>query len=389
MSLKVAHVWDEFMTKGFIDVQPLFRSSGAPVESVTIARTLWDLGVEPGDGLFFHRKLPQEILQAGTVWMRARAYLDRRYFRGGFLRFAESKMRELGTDLVHFHFGFTAAQYPELPGNRPFVVSFYGSDVSSGIKSRYWRERYREILPRAKALIVLCEAARERLVALGCAPERIHVWNLPAGVEKYPYREQPAYAGNRPVRFLMTARFVEKKGHGLLLEALSQLGDRGTDFRVTLLGYSKGISWVRDEIQRRGLGAKVEVVDTQFRGDFVSLHNEILRTQDFFVMPSVTARNGDDEGGPALSMVVAQAAGLPVVCTAFPGSEITMADGATGFLVNDPSAKPFADAISKMIAENARWREMGLAGRELAMANFGERGQIGKLVELYESAMVR
>ncbi|MGZ3650014.1 MAG: glycosyltransferase [Bdellovibrionota bacterium] len=385
MPMKVAQIWDEYVADSFVEVQPLFSRVGAPVDCFTITRTLWDNGKTPDGNVWFHRRLPQENLRAASFLFRVRAYLDRRFFRRAFLKFAEEKLR--GTDLVHFNFGFTAAQYPELPGDRPFVVTFYGSDVSSGVRDSYWRRRYQKILPRARALLVLCEEARQRLIALGCSPERVIVWNLPAGVEKYPYREQPVFQA-RPVRFITTARFVEKKGHGMLLEALSLIEKGGVDFRVTLLGYSKGITWVREEIARRGLGEKVQVIDTQYRGDFVALHNEHLRDQDFFVMPSVVAKNGDDEGGPALSMVVAQSAGLPVVCTKFPGSEITMKDGLTGFLVPETNAESLAATIRRMAGSSSRWREMGLAGRELAQQHFGEREQVGKLVEIYKSVVI-
>ena len=388
MPLKVAQIWDSYMANSFVEVHPLFAQLKSPVKSLTIVRTLWNNGDSPPDTVCYHRHLPQEDLLANSFLFKVRGYLDRRFLRSSFLGFARRKLDEFGADLVHFNFGFTAAQYPELAQGRPFVVTFYGSDVSSGVKSPYWRARYQQILPRASALLVLCEEARERLIALGCAPERVIVWNLPAGVEKYPYREPPAY-GARPVRFLTTARFVEKKGHGLLLEAMSLLEKRGVDFSATLLGYSKGITWVREEIERRKLTSRVQVIDTQFRGDFTSLHNSILKDQDFFVMPSIVAKNGDDEGGPALSMVYAQSAGLPVVSTRFPGSEITMKDGLTGYLVQEPDPESLAAAVERMVSSQSRWRMMGMEGRALAQRHFGEREQVGKLVDIYNSIVIK
>jgi colanic acid/amylovoran biosynthesis glycosyltransferase len=387
MRIRVAQVWDEYVAKSMVEVQPLFSPLGVPVDSFTIVRTLWDNGNEPDATLLYHQRRSDGELRGGSLLFRARGYLERRFLRGSFLRFARKGLDERKVDLVHFNFGFTAAQYPELPAGRPFLVTFYGSDVSSGVRDPYWRRRYQEVLPRASALLVLCEEAKARLVSLGCDPAKVHVWNLPAGVEKYPYREPPP--PEKAIRFITTARFVEKKGHGILLEALSLLEAKGVEFCVTLVGYSKGITWVREEIDRRNLGSKVRVVDTQYRGDFVSLHNAELRGQDFFVMPSVVAKNGDDEGGPALSMVVAQAAGLPVVCTRFPGAEITMAEGATGFFVPEPNAPALAATIERMARARDQWRGMGLEGRRLALRNFGEKEQVGKLAELYQSLLPR
>jgi len=83
-------------------------------------------------------------------------------------------------------------------------------------------------------------------------------------------------------------------------------------------------------------------------------------------------------------MVCAQSAGLPVVCTKFPGSEITMRDGITGYYIFEIHAQGLANSIEKMISNRAKWRSMGEEGSRLAQMNFGEREQVAKLVKFYE-----
>ncbi len=387
MRIRIAHVWDEYLVNSFVEVHPLLKKHGFDTDSITLARTVWDNG-EVSDGtVFAQRRLPLDDLLHQGFFSRVVAYLERRYFTHDFICFSRSVLRGHQSELVHFHFGFTAAQYPSLPDGRPFLVTFYGSDVSSALRSSFWTKRYKKVLPAAAGLLVLCEAAKSRLVALGCASERVYVWNLPAGVEKYPYA--PPRLASGPPRILMTARFVEKKGHGLLLDALALLAQAGEDFSVTLLGYGSGKRAVENGIASRGLAGKVKVIDTAGRGDFAVLHLSVIREHDFFVLPSIEAANGDDEGGPALTMVCAQAAGLPVVCTKFPGAEITMREGETGFYVPEATPAALAAKIRELAMARDQWTRMGLAGSKLAFANFGEKEQVRKLVEIYGEVLGR
>jgi len=291
--LKVAHVWDDFVCNSFIEVQPLLAKHHFDVSSITITRTLRDNGSGFTDNVFFHRQLSHELWHKPGFFTKIKNFLDRRIFRFSFLKFAKRILKRENVDLVHFHFGFTVAQYPELGDERPFLVAFYGSDISAALQSAYWRSRYQKILPKAALLLVLCEEVKRRLESLGCDSKKIRIWNLPAGVEKYPLRTPLEHQGR--ARLITTARFVEKKGHGLLLEAFSLLAEKRVNFSATLLGYGGGIDWVRDELSRRGLNDKVTVIDTKAKGDFAALHYSLLQEHDIFVLPSITAKSGDDE----------------------------------------------------------------------------------------------
>jgi colanic acid/amylovoran biosynthesis glycosyltransferase len=380
--IKVAHIWDEYLFSSFVEVHPLFARHAPLIDSITIARTLWDNGNTPDGTVFAQRKLPLQALMNPSLARRILAFFERRFFTASYLKFLKALQIEHSIEITHFHFGFTAAQYPEASFQRPFIVTFYGSDVSSALRSPFWVSRYRSVLPKASALLVLCEEARERLQALGCSRDKIHVWNLPAGVEKYPYQE--GTSSSIP-RLIMTARFVEKKGHGLLLDALESLKNENIQFQATFLGYGPGKAAIEESLHRRNLSAWVKVVDTACQGDFATLHYRLLKEHDLFVLPSIQAKNGDDEGGPALTMVCAQSAGLPVVCTSFPGSEITMQNGKTGFIAEEASGSCLAATLKEAFLRKASWKNMGIEGSRLAHENFGEEQQVRKLAALYET----
>jgi colanic acid/amylovoran biosynthesis glycosyltransferase len=263
-------------------------------------------------------------------------------------------------------------------------VTFYGVDASASLRNPRWRENFREMFGRMSRVIVLCDAARDRLVQIGCPPGKVRVWNLPAGIEQYPYRPRRPEPG--VTRFLIAARFVEKKGHSYLVEAFDRVVRGGLDARLTMIGYGPLRPAIENDLRRRGLSDRVRIIDTQL-APFVDLYRQQLDAHDIFVLPSTTSVNGDDEGGPALTMVCAQAAGLPAISTPFAGAERTMIDGVTGLLAAQDNAAALAERMTWLAEHRDAWSALGRAASDHVHAHFSLEGQMGELVALYREAI--
>jgi colanic acid/amylovoran biosynthesis glycosyltransferase len=233
-------------------------------------------------------------------------------------------------------------------------------------------------------MIVLSEIVRERLEATGCSPDRITVWDMPLDFRPYPYHEP------RPgptVKLLTAARFVEKKGYPTLLRAVALLKGRGLPVSLTAIGYGPLKDSIRDMARQLGLEAHVTIVDTSAHRGFSSLYSCALAAHDIFVLPSTVARNGDDEGGPALTLVMAQAAGLPVVCTRFTGSERSVIDGETGLFCRPDDPEALAERLSFLISRPHLWRSLGEAGSRFVRERFNKDRQIDALAAIYGSLL--
>jgi colanic acid/amylovoran biosynthesis glycosyltransferase len=286
--------------------------------------------------------------------------------------------------VLHAHFGMTGALALPLArwSGLPLVVTFYGVDGSAVLRDPGWQRRYRELFEVAALVLVLCDAVKARLVALGCPEYKVIVWNLPAGVEDFPYREpHPA----RGVRLLVAARFVEKKGYWVLLRALRRLVDEGRDISLRAIGYGPLRPQIEEWIGAHGLQSRISIVDTGCRPDFHQVFNEAIDLSDIFVLPSMTARDGDDEGGPALTLVCAQAAGLPVVCTPFPGAERSVEDGVTGLYCAENDVDSLVDRLRWLMDRPDEWQTLGRAGSDRVREHFSLGPQLNELVSLYES----
>jgi len=383
---KIANLWLDYIPNSYTECHPVFLRDKI-FSSINVANSLLDNGERADAHTYFRKKGSLQDVISPTFTRQIKNRLFRTWENGRFNAFVLRTLKEQSADLAFLHFGTTAAQLiPALRKiNIPSVVIFYGSDASSALRQENWRAKYREMFPLLAKVIVLCEPVRQRLVQAGCPENKIIVWNLPAGIEKYPYQ---ARSPGEVVRFVMCARFIEKKGHSLLLEAYKRLLDSGRKVELTLMGYGNAKNKIIHHAESLGIAGKVVIIDTQARGDFHRAYNEELKTKDIFVLPSLTAANGDDEGGPALTLVCAQSAGLPVICTPFPGSEITLQDSQTGVICKENDVDSLHEKMLYLMDRPNEWDRLGRAGSKLVHEAFSEKGQIGRIASLFNELIV-
>ncbi len=111
---------------------------------------------------------------------------------------------------------------------------------------------------------------------------------------------------------------------------------------------------------------------------------ELYRSSHLFLLPSVTAGDGDMEG-QGLVLQEAQAAGLPVVSTRHNGIPEGVRDGETGFLVPERDPAALAERLTYLVEHPEVWPAMGHAGRALVEAEFDIEILNDHLVDIYRS----
>lgn len=380
---RVVHFWEDYFPGQFVEPHRHMLDD-ENWDSLVIAGRGVNADTSDMPGVVYYSKRTLRAWRERTLAGRIRDRLARPFFWRGFNRYCAVELARVGPAVLHLHFGTTAVRLlPMLQHNRsPAVVTFYGVDASAALRQRHWVDGYRALFKRVSRLIVLCEGVKRRFVDLGCSAEKLVVWNLPAGIEQYPYTERRA--GER-VRFLIAARFAEKKGYRYLLEAFKALLEGGRKASLTIIGYGSMGPRLVQQIEAMGLSTSVTLIDTEARRDFPEIYRRALESHDIFILPSTTAANGDDEGGPALTMVCAQHSGLPVICTPFPGAEITVVDPETGLYCRQDDAFSLRERMEYLMDRPQLWAPMGKAGSERVASRFSVVGQMRRLTDLYES----
>ncbi|MDD4979757.1 MAG: glycosyltransferase [Candidatus Omnitrophica bacterium] len=301
-------------------------------------------------------------------------------------KFYRDKLEHLNTILLHAHFGMVGYKLSKIREELgvPLVVTFYGNDISYCLKNDRWLRRYADMFKVGDRFIVLCNEARDRLIAYKCPKEKIRLWNIGLDLENYPYQGRKLA---KPTKFLTVARFVETKGYPVLLKAFSSLLKDYKDITLTLVGFGPLKKHILRLMRDLKIQENVSLIDTAGFSNFYSFFKDILYTHDIFVLPSTISNAGEDEGGPALTMIYAQSTGLPVISTPFPGAEISVIDGKTGLLCKQDNYESLREKMSDLIDKASLREKMGLEGSMLVKQEFSFISQMHKLHGIYDELL--
>lgn len=176
------------------------------------------------------------------------------------------------------------------------------------------------------------------------------------------------------------ASLVEKKGLHHLLDACGILAGRGRGFRCVLVGEGPEGDRLRHQAKRLGLSDRVTFTGRLPHRDLV----EWLRRAAVLAHPSVVDRKGSVDGIPN-TILEAMAVETAVVATRLSGIPEVVVPGTTGLLVEPGDAEALADALSRVLDDDALARRLGSAGRRLV----AERFDIGRNVERLAALLSR
>lgn len=286
-------------------------------------------------------------------------------------------------DLVHCQFGDVALS--QWVGKHawgvPLIVNFRGHDFSS-TPLLDGNAAFERVLAETTAVVVVCEYAIDKLLAMGCPREKIVVHHSGTDISDFAYRDRvPAPDGE--VRLLTVARLEETKGITYALDAVARLiHDDQLSVRYDIVGHGRLAEQLRDQAARLRIDDRVTFHGARSRPEV----REMLHASDVFVLPSVTASDGAQEGIPG-SVREAMATGMPVVSTLHSGTPELVTDGVSGYLVPERDVDALADRLRTLVMHPEQWSEMGRQGRRQIEEKFEINGLNDRLVRLYRHVL--
>lgn len=201
-------------------------------------------------------------------------------------------------------------------------------------------------IPRAYrdcAWLAISESTRDDLVRRGIAADRIRV--------SHPGIDRPGLAADpersRPARITYVGRLEAYKRVDVMLRAAARLLDRAPELEVVVIGRGPE----RPALER--LARSLDLDDrTRFTG-FVDDHerDRLLADSRVCVLPS-------EKEGWGLTVIEANALATPVVALDAPGLRDSVRHQETGLLVPDDRPETFADALARLLDEDATTIEM-------------------------------
>jgi len=369
----VAHIMESYLglTETFIHEYLIaFRR----VRPVVIAGRLENLDRFPlPAGAALHQSPPRR----GTPSWAANA-LRRRAVGGD--PHLESILASEGARVMHAHFGPAACTLFEARRRTrlPLVTSFYGFDASKSDVVREFAERYRRLFDIGDAFLVEGPAMMRRLEALGCPRSKLRIQRIAIDPMRYRFRERED-PGTGPVNLLLCGRMVPKKGYPIALRALAEARRNDRRLRLRILGDGPERPAIERLVHDLGLEDVVTFLGQSPRETFL----EELDRAHLYVQPSMTAPDGDSEGGAPTTLLEAQACGLPILTTRHADIPGIVAEEDSAILADEGDVPGFAANLSVLASSPGRWGSMGRAGRARMEARHDVRRLATHLEVLY------
>jgi colanic acid/amylovoran biosynthesis glycosyltransferase len=287
-------------------------------------------------------------------------------------------------DVLHAHFGPVANsfRFARTVCRAPLVVTFHGYDFSQ-YPRQHGEGVYRRLFQDVDAVMGISQYATQRLMQLGCPEEKLYVLHTGVFPSRFPFRARRLEPGE-PVRILTVGRLVEKKGLEYALRAVAEVRRSHSNLRYEIIGEGPLRSELEGLIRQLDLGPIVTLRGAAgadaVRRSFAASH--------LYLLPSVTAADGDQEGIP-VSLMEAQSCGVPVVSTFHSGIPELVADGRSGLLVEERNEEQLARALLQLVQSPHAWPSMGECGRNIVEARFDTAGLNRDLLAVYEKAISR
>jgi L-malate glycosyltransferase len=357
---------------------------GAERATIDLARGLQAAGVECRALLIEEMRLGLRASALREEFARSRIGFDLvptgSAFSPRLARRIAQRVRDLRGDILHgvgykadVHGGWAAGW-----GHRfPVVATVHGWLFRPDVKERFYAWVDIRSLARMQGVVVLSRHYEKLLLARGL--DRRRVVRIPTGLDAAalpdPAAAEKSLRTAKPFTVGMLGRLSSEKNHGLFVEAMRLLRERGVEVRGLIAG--EGLERARIEQAVSAAGLR----------DAVTLEG-YMETSRFFERVHVSVLCSRIENLP-YSVLEAMAWCRPVVATRVGGLPDLVEDGRGGYLMAPGDAAALAEKLGLLEGQRDRALEMGRAGRQRLETEFTLDRAVARHIELYTAVAAK
>ncbi|MGZ0080196.1 glycosyltransferase family 4 protein [Methylomonas sp. TEB] len=311
-----------------------------------------------------------------------RTVFIKEFLQAGYI--AEAVLQNPAIRHLHAHFchgATTVAMFASRISGLPFSFTAHAKDI-------YLRELnpgdLLQIKMRRAKFAVTCTGANQQHLD-ACKGSDIAVHRIYHGLDTDLFVPEPREqsAADSVPTILSVGRLVEKKGFDYLVRACAMLRDRGIKFNCRIVGgadkYAQVIKQLIAELDLQDvISLPGAVTQEELRG--------IYQQGSVFALPCLVVDNGDRDGIPNV-LVEAMAMEMPVISTDISGIPELIQDQVNGLLVPEKNAAAMADAIERLLKDQALRQRLGQAARQTVCQDFNSRHTTVALKKLFDACL--
>ncbi|MDX1651082.1 MAG: glycosyltransferase [Brumimicrobium sp.] len=272
-------------------------------------------------------------------------------------------IREVKPDIVHTHAskaGFLGRMAAFRSGVPVIIHTFHGHvfhSYFSKLKTRVFKMIERFLARRSEGIIAISELQKKELVDEHRIAENKKVEVIPLGfdLDKFIHNGQEnrlsirkKYAlEDNTVAIAIIGRLAPIKDHDYFLDVVENLlGSTGfsTSVKIFIVG---------DGSEHEHIAGRVKRINEKY-GAIIIMTSWILNIAEFNNGMDIICLTSKNEGTP-VSIIEAQAAGLPVISTDVGGVRDIIDDGGSGFVIKRENIETYVEKL-RLLVENQNLR---------------------------------
>jgi colanic acid/amylovoran biosynthesis glycosyltransferase len=272
---------------------------------------------------------------------------------------AKNILRDQNISVMHAHFGHNGADYVDISKslNIPLITTFYGHDLSKFSSIELYKDSYKRLFEYGNLFLVEGPSMKKKLVALGCPENKISIQRIAIDISRYKFISSQ-WNKQRHIKLLFIGRFVDKKGLEYALRAVARLRTE-YKFEFRIVGFGPLEKDLKLLCHKLNLDDHVVWLG---RKSYSEMLGE-LHHADVLIQPSVTAPDGESEGGAPTVLLEAQACGVPIISTYHADIPYVTVPDKSAFLVPEKDTVALAEKLKFLFDNPDIWAEMGRIGR--------------------------